>query len=325
MTSCVSCFWLRVFLLAHAACGIVSAAQDGPPSGGFRFADVEGRSLGLWEGDQKVFLYNHGLITNEAIAKAPARSCYFHPIYGLDGEVLTDDFPADHVYHRGLYWAWPHIKVGNAEYDLWSLRGIQQRFVRWIDRKAGKDLAGFSVENGWFVDGRKIMREELSIVVHRSERESRSIDLELSFTPVDQPITLWGAPGKSYGGLTFRFGKRSKTIVTVPSGRSREDLLMARLPWADFSGDLAAHRLGGAAVFIHPDHPGFPPQWMTREYGVLAVGYPGVTPKTFERDEKFTLRYRIWIHRNNPGAPEIQKAYEAYAASPKALKPAKQE
>ena len=31
------------------------------------------------------------------------RSNYVHPLYGLDGEVLTEDFPEDHRHHRGVH------------------------------------------------------------------------------------------------------------------------------------------------------------------------------------------------------------------------------
>ena len=77
----------------------------------FRFEVVNDKSLKLWEGERPVFVYNHGVITSQSAPKAQGRSSYFHPVYGLDGEVLTDDFPKDHVNHRGLHWAWPHIKI----------------------------------------------------------------------------------------------------------------------------------------------------------------------------------------------------------------------
>src|SRR5688572_19310265 len=69
----------------------------------FRFEPVTDRSLGIWEGDRPVFVYNHGAIGKPGLEGARERSSYVHPIYGLDGEILTDDFPKDHVYHRGLY------------------------------------------------------------------------------------------------------------------------------------------------------------------------------------------------------------------------------
>ena len=135
--------------------------------------------------------------------------------------------------------------------------------------------------------------------------------------PTDRPVSLLGAEGKSYGGLTLRFGPRSKTIITVPGGRTSGDLVVTNLPWADLTGDLkkGSGDLSGIAVFVNPGHPDYPPTWMTRHYGLLAVGWPGVTPKTLPAGEPVTCRYRIWIHRGTPDAAEIQRAYADYCAT----------
>jgi hypothetical protein len=284
---------------------------------GFRFEAVSDKSLGLWEAGQPVLVYNHGAITNSSAPNARSRSAYLHPIYGLDAEVLTDDFPKDHDYHRGLYWAWPHIKIEDREYDTWSLRGIRYEFQRWVAQKTESTRAVLAIENGWFVGHKQVMAETVRLEVHPASSESRAIDLELTWTPTGQPVTLWGAPGKSYGGLNLRFGPRTKTFITVPSGRSTEDLVVTPLPWADFSGDFNKINGGisGAAVFIHPSHPDYPPTWMTRHYGLISVGWPGVIPQTFPADKTFSCRYRLWIHRGAPGTAEIQKAYENYCAT----------
>lgn len=296
-----------------------SEAAPGTPSRTrFRIEPVSAKSLGVWEGERPVLVYNHGLIDNPAVPAARSRSAYLHPIYGLDGEVLTDDFPKDHVYHRGLYWAWPHIKIGDEEFDFWSLRGIRTEFQRWLAKEIKPDRAILEAENGWFVGDKCVMGEKVQIEVLPATSESRSVNVALTWTPTDRPVTLSGAPGKSYGGFTFRFGPRSKTFITVPSGRAREDLLMTKLPWADFVGDFnKGGRLSGAAVFVHPSHPDYPPTWMTREYGVLAVGWPGVTPQTIVPGKSVICQYRIWIHRGTPEAAVIQQAYEDYRAPAK--------
>lgn len=306
---------LVLILLVGSKLFVSEATAEERREKGFRFEAVNENSLGIWEGKSPVLVYNHGTITNASFPKAEGHSGYIHPIYGLDGEILTGDFPADHVYHRGLYWAWSHIKIEGTEYDLWSLRGIRIGFEKWLEREVKNGVATLAVENGWLVGEKKVMREQVRIGVHAKEGESRAIDMELSWTPVDRPVTLWGAPGKSYGGLTLRFGKRTKTIVTVPSGRAAEDLLMAKLPWVDLSGDLSGdrERISGAAVFVDPKHPDYPPEWMTREYGVLAVGWPGVNAQTIEAGKTVTCRYRVWVHQGNLEVGEIEKAYEAFA------------
>jgi hypothetical protein len=240
-----------------------------------------------------------------------------HPIYGLDGEVLTDDFPADHYHHHGLFWGWPHVTIGGREYDLWKMRGIRIEFRRWLEQHATAKRAKLGVENGWFVRSKQVMKEEAWFDVHPATDNGRNIDVTLKWAPTDEPIMLGGAEGKGYGGLSLRFAPRTETMITTPDGRASEDLLIAKLPWADLSGKFAGRsRPSGTAVFVSPRHPDFPPEWMTREYGLLAVGWPGVNPKTLLPGNTVACRYRLWIHRDTSDAAEIQKVYDAYATVP---------
>lgn len=305
------------------------AAEPATVPAGFRFQAVNDQSLGLWENDKPVLVYNHGLVARSGSSNSNARACYVHPVYGLDGEVLTDDFPKDHLYHRGMYWAWPHIKIGDQNYELWTARGeLRQVFQRWLAKETGTAGAKLRVENGWFVGDKQVVREEVQLDVHPADPGSRVIDVVLSWTPIEHPLTLSGAEGKSYGGFNFRFGPRTKTVITVPDqsklpdgitapgGHISDDLLVTKLPWADFAGNFqGAVGLSGAAIFVHPQHRDYPPTWMARHYGLMSVGWPGVEPQTFPANEPITCRYRVWIHRGTPSASEIQKVYETYRMS----------
>ena len=187
-------------------------------------------------------------------------------------------------------------------------------------RKTCPKAAVLTVENGWFVDGKKVMAEVVRVRVHRATEDSRSIDFDFTWTPTDKPVTLQGAGGKSYGGLTMRFAPRSRqdTVITVPSGRTQADLPETRLKWADFTskfGDATAP--SGAAVFVPADHPDYPPTWLTRHYGPLCVGWPGVSAKTFQPGEPIQLTYRIWIHKTAVDVKTLKRAYEAYVAEAK--------
>jgi hypothetical protein len=293
------------FLLVFSA----SAAQ-------FRFEAVNEKSLGLWEGDKPVLVYNHGIMKKEGVPADRARGTYVHPLYGLDGEVLTDDFPKDHYHHRGLFWAWPHVKVGNKEYDIWMLKGAEQRFERWATREAGATGALLKVENGWYAANKKFVQEQVSLKVHPASGDSRAIDVELVFTPVDQALALAGAEGKSYGGLTLRFAPRTDTVITTPLGNGKDDLPMTRLPWADLTARFAGvPQPSGAAIFVSPTHPDFPPMWLTRHYGVLCLGWPGVDSTTFEPGKPIRLQYRVWLHRGAADGERLKAAYSEYEKS----------
>jgi hypothetical protein len=298
----------------------------------FRFAAVSEASLGLFEGERPVLVYNHGQVRPPEGASGQPRACYLHPVYGLDGEVLSGDFAKDHTYHRGLYTAWPHIKIGEREFETWTARGeLAQRFNRWLAKDTEAGRAKLGIENGWYVGEKEVVREEVWATVHPAAKDSRAIDLEFTWTPLDEPLTLRGAEGKSYGGLNFRFGPRTKTTITVPenaqlpkgvradAGRASDDLVVTRLAWADFVGDFAKGPAGemaqpsGAAIFVHPGHADYPPTWMARHYGLLSVGWPGVEAQTIPPGKTITCRYRLWIHRGQPAASAIEQEYDEYA------------
>jgi len=297
--------------LASSAATAPTAANAAGKS--FRFAEIDARSLGLWEGDRPVLVYNHGVQSKPGVPESFARSTYVHPLYGLDGEVLTDDFPPDHYHHRGLFWAWPHVSVGGQEHDLWMLKGIEQRFEKWLDKSAGPSGAVLAVENGWYVGAQKVTRERIRLRVHPATADARALDVDCEWMPMDKPVTLRGAEEKSYGGLTLRFAPGTNTVITVPWGRTSADLAMTNLAWADLTRLWAREGVtSGAALFVHPSHLDFPPQWLTRHYGVLCLGWPGVKPATLAPGEAIRCRYRIWIHRGTADATKLKAAYRDY-------------
>jgi hypothetical protein len=298
-------------LLLTLAAAVPVAAAGAP----FHFSERDSTSLALSEGGHPVLVYNFGVISRTNVPADRARSSYVHPLYGLEGEVLTDDFPKDHYHHRGLFWAWPHVRVGEREADLWLLKGIRHQFDHWLRRDAGNTAAVLGVQNGWWMDGRKVVDEQAWLRVWPATDEGRAIDLELVLTPVKEALTLRGAEGKSYGGLTLRYAPRSgDAIITTPAGRANDDLLITHLPWADMSAHFAgAATPGGVAIFVSPAHPDYPPEWMTRHYGVLCVGWPGVQAKAFPPGQPVRCRYRLWIHRGVPEAAALQKIYDEYA------------
>lgn len=288
----------------------------------FEFATIDDRSLKISDDGKPVLSYNYDTIIGEHVPENDnrrRRACYIHPVWGLDGEKLTDDFPRDHFHHHGVFWAWPHVNVGGGQYDLWVNRGIEQRFVRWLHRQVGPVAAVFGVENGWFVGDRQVMTERVWVRVFAAGDGERSVDIDLFFVPKEE-ISLQGAGGKSYGGLVVRYAVRKgdDVKITVPDGPTTEDLKETPLAWADLTTQFegAADRSGGA-VFVHPEHPDFPPTWLTRHYGPLCVGWPGVNAHKFVPGKPFHIAYRLWLHRGAGEHEGLKAKYGAYTSSAK--------
>ena len=311
----------------------------------FRFEENGKKQLTLSEGSLPVLTYQYDLMEHEHVPIQDQRrlaGCYVHPLYGINGEMLTDNAPDDHYHHHGVFWTWPHVGLHEPDgkitkYDLWtSNTALKQHFVRWMGKTLSDETATIEVENGWFVGdpkaGNKIMSEWVKIIVHRVRKvdgiASRAVDFEFVWQPTDKPISLRGAEGKSYGGFTVRFkpavdeGKKSAEAsetnrITVPSGIAKKDLPETPLAWADYTsifGDqsIDRKRSSGATIFIPKTHPDFPPTWLTRYYGPLCVGWPGVQEQTFQPDEDIKLHYRLWIHDGAVTVPQIEQAYGEY-------------
>ncbi|MCL2743801.1 MAG: PmoA family protein [Planctomycetaceae bacterium] len=340
---------MRIFFTFISFCfltGLVPAADA------FRFEEQPEKQLALFDGEQPVFVYQYDAILHQQVPDNSARKfagCYIHPLYGLNGEILTDNAPKDHYHHHGVFWTYPHVGVHEPdgtvkEYNTWEGRNypaLRQRFVKWIDKKTAGDTAVFEVENGWFitespealpVSENKLMYEVVKVTVHKVKAEgmlkSRAIDIELTWKPTQKPISLRGAEAKSYGGLTVRFKpfvqeknqKRTDgavhdeiNAITVPDGITPIDLPEKPLAWADYTslfGDSKTR--SGAAIFVPKTHPDYPPTWLTRYYGALCIGWPGVKDKTFQVGEEIKLNYRIWIHNEPVSLQQLEKVYEKY-------------
>ncbi|HUH47680.1 MAG TPA: DUF6807 family protein, partial [Arenibacter sp.] len=64
------------------------------------------------------YLKNHPTYPKDTVVYgsiyAIPRSNYIHPLYGLEGEMLTSDWPdAAHPHHRGIFWDWPEVRYGS--------------------------------------------------------------------------------------------------------------------------------------------------------------------------------------------------------------------
>ena len=291
---------------------------------GFELKPLNDKLLELRDAGRPVLVYNFGTVTRDWVPPKDnrrSRGCYVHPLYGLNGEVLTESAPKDHYHHHGIFWAWPHVIIGGHEYDLWTYKDIQQKFVRWLAQEAGPQAATIGVENGWFVGDKKVMIERVWMRVYAVQGDHRALDFDLYLTPVGKPITLRGAEGKSYGGLNLRYAPRpeKETLITVPQGSPKEDLPDTPLPWADLTAKFPGEPgPSGAAIFVDPRDPDYPPTWLTRHYGILCVGWPGVQERTFPVGKPIHLSYRIWIHKSAAPLDELKQAYEAYTAATKA-------
>ena len=171
----------------------------------FLWEDNEKDTLSLFEGDRLVLKYRYGVIQPPAGAPADrARSSYIHPLMGLDGETITQDFPKDHYHHRGLFHAWTGIFLNGKKIDMWEIQDLWYRFEEITELKVGPVYASMTVRNAWHTKDRKIMTEIMELKVWHSDRYGQAIDERYTWIPLES-IQLGPKDYKGYGGLNIRF------------------------------------------------------------------------------------------------------------------------
>ena len=300
------------------------------PSVQERFSLTETDSgLSLSERGRPVFVYRHKEQLAPGVPEKYRRATYIHPLFDLRGNVITDDFPKDHLHHRGLSWTWAHVGVGGEVHDLWAGEGVRQVFEKWIARETGPVCATIGVKNAWWTAQRKgsptqnsalgdtkIMDEWVWIRAFGANEYGRAIDVLLTLKALE-PIELSGRKEKGYSGFGLRYGPRRKTIITTPQGVEAADSDLKPFPWADETGDFrGSTALSGAAIFQHASNPRFPAGWCLRHYGFIGVSWPGVEIIHLVPGQSLTLRFRVWVHDGGAKEGKVQEAYDLFAQPP---------
>lgn len=281
----------------------------------FSLAEAED-GLHLSEQGRPVFVYRHQEQLAPGVAEKYRRSTYIHPLFDLRGNVISDDFPKDHLHHRGLSWTWAHVGVGGEVHDLWAGEGVRQVFEKWLAQENGPVCATIGVKNAWWTAQRKIMDEWVWIRVFPANEYGRALDVLVTLKALE-PIQLSGRKEKGYSGFGLRYGPRQATIITTPQGIEAADSDLKRFPWADESGKFAGSTvLSGAAIFQHSSNPSFPAGWCLRDYGFIGVSWPGVEIIHLEPGQTLTLRFRVWVHDGDAQAGKVPEAYELFAKPP---------
>ncbi|MCC6484284.1 MAG: PmoA family protein [Armatimonadetes bacterium] len=274
------------------------------------------------EGRTPVFRYVLGEILAPGMPEDRRRSSYVHPLYALDGVTeLTADFPVDHPHHRGLSWMWQQVSFAESPSsppvtkDLWTLKGMHQKFSGRYSAQVTDRVATLSVHNGWFDDasGKKIVDEDVKFTVYRAMQARRAIDFELTLSAVDGPVTI-ATSQTGYSGLGVRFADRTDTALFSADGAVVKDENKISHTWADLSGRFAGKdTLDGVSILQSRRNPYFPDGWCLRYYGYLSPSFTNKTAGyTILPDEPLTLRYRLYVHTGRPDSRLTRTLLEQY-------------
>ena len=255
------------------------------------------------------------------------RGGYLHPIATPSGKLVTDDFPANHIHHHGVWWAWTHTEFDGRQPDFWNM-GDGKGLVEFeaVDHTWNGNLhAGFRARHR-FVDitsGKPVtvLNETWQVTAYAADVSSRYWIFDLvseQQCATDKELKL---PTYRYGGVGVRgnwaWNGKGKAFFLTSEGEADRDKGNTTLGrWCDMGGEVDGSRVG-IAILCHPEnfrapqpmrlHPtepffNFAPQ----QAGGMAIK-PG---------EKFIAKYRFVVHDGPPDQAELDRLWNDYAHPP---------
>jgi hypothetical protein len=275
---------------------------------------------------QQVSLLHQGDVLLRYRIATDRRKPFLHPVSTTDGIVLTEIEPADHVWHRGVWFSWKYINGVNYWEENPDGRGdgitefVAPEQVRF---DAGKATITTRLRYRP-PDGAVILEERREIVLcvpredgnytmdWRHEFRAQGQRVVLDRTPICAE-TPWGG----YAGVSWRAAlSLSEFRVLDSEGRTGEATNAQRARWADLTGVTADGRAAGIAMFDHPGNPRHPTYWRTiiePGFGYLNPAFVLAEPFTLDAGGTLRLRYRVLIHRGRADATLLEREYCEFA------------
>lgn len=279
---------------------------------------------GIWvlDNGEKVFFYQ---TQTKSLNGAYPRANYVHPLYLPGGLEITEDFPADHLHHRGIFWAWHQVVVDDRELgDAWECRDfvwdVQQAEAKPND-KGQIDLQSKVIwksphlkdNHGEYIP---IVEENVTITAHIAKENYRVIDFQIAIRALEKNLKIGGSKDeKGYGGFSVRV-KMPEDIMFFSSDGSVEPKInqVEAGSWMNITGSMLSDgRPAGVMIINHKDNPMFPEKWILRKARSMQNPvFPGRELFEISNEKPLILKYRLVVYSGALKEPQIHSLEKAY-------------
>ncbi len=272
--------------------------------------DADRRFVDLSLSNVPALRYNHGTVpVPEGVDPHYARGDYISPLFGPDGETLTDDYPRDHPHHRGVGWSWPVTRWKDEVRDIWAVSGVWARPVS-VSCTSGHVMAAIEAESVWkWGDKDKIVREDVTIRAFSAANRCRIVDVEVRLTALVDGVAIGGRPKAGYGGFGLRAAPAEERNITAHADPA----------WLDYSGRFVGGKAqSGVAIIEHATNPGYPSELL--QYpgcNYVMPGFPGMREVALAKGKPLLLKHRLWIHPGAADEETLSDVWATYAKPPK--------
>jgi len=260
---------------------------------------------------------------------ADRRKPFFHPVQTPSGIAITAFEPSDHVWHRGIWFAWKYLNGVNY-WEESEDAAVDGRTLTIGDEHVALGPAAATVSTTLHYQppsGDPVLEEQRTVRFGPPTDGSFIIDWEQHFRASSLPVTIdrtpindetpWGG----YAGLSWRAARTLRDFRALNSEGQRDaDTEHQRARWLDLSGisDGGRNQVGGVAIFDHPKNPGAPTHWrciLDPAFGYINPAFVLKEPYTLAAGEILSLRYRMLIHQGWGEIDPLEEEFRRFSGT----------
>jgi hypothetical protein len=256
------------------------------------------------------------------------RGGYLHPLLTPSGIIVTDDYPASHIHHHGVWTAWTNAVFQGRTTDFWNMgEGKGKVDCKGIDSSwSGPVYAGVEAENE-FTDlssGKPIvaLNERWTVktyAVRDAENPYNLLELVSEQEMAgDDDLEL---PEYHYGGIGIRgFGEwdgaGNATFLTSEGITNRDEANAKPAKWIAMTG-AAGKGKGSIAILGHPKNFRSPQPLRVHPTEPFISFAPQVGgAMKISHDETYRSEYRFIIFDGAPDKQLLDRLWNDYAEPP---------
>ncbi len=260
---------------------------------------------------------------------------YFHPLRVKNCD-LTLERPADHPWHRGLWFSWKLINgINYWEEDPKKGYSEGRSYIKEVNAELHDNYSAtifIKMEYGPDEQNTLLTESRVLDISAPDKQEGYTIDWKLSFLASDSglvfdrtPPAKLGGPAANwggYGGLSYRASRKlTRPVFTSSSGWTTKDDLTGEAgnaDWIDMTATASGTtgQLAGITIFDHINNLRSPTPWyIWYTEGQNLFFTPALLyndPLKIKAHEKFELNYRTYIHAGKPAKAYLKKMYEDF-------------
>jgi hypothetical protein len=261
---------------------------------------------------------------------------YFFPLRTANTlQELASLRPADHPWHRGLWFSWKLInKVNYWEEDFTTRLSPGRSIIDSVGVQFNQDFSAvISIKLSYGAAGKSTIISENRIIYVSAPDEAGNyyLDWDLKFKAGSEQLildrTLPPAQGGpfygGYAGLSIRASEALNKHRFVDSKGWKNTKEMVghgkKAEWMHLSGvtDSAKGIWGGITIFDHPSNINSPTPWYVykdKQFAFFNSALLFEKPLTLEPFEQMVLRYRVLIHEGRVREPVLSRKYKSFLA-----------